>query len=170
MARVCLDTSSDSPTRTRWRRLLWSTTRLGLHPLKAASRDSTLPQQRPPSQQPPAVHSLPARRQPPSSPVGPRRPMSPPSGPKVHIPHNQCWQCGKVGRDHSWNECTHPCLNCGGPSHHTPGGHKTSKCRAPTKGPHNKGFWNTDPPSGTPNHRQLPLLSDPPVSTPLVVA
>ena len=93
-----------------------------------------------------------------------------PHGPKVFTPQGQCWQCGSAECDHKWNDCTHPCLNCGGPGQHTPGGHKTSQCKAPAKGPHNKGFWSTGPPSTAPNHRQLPLSAGPPVSHPLVVA
>ena len=86
------------------------------------------------------------------------------------MPDGQCWQCGSKECGHLWNTCTHACLNCGGPSHRTPGGHKPDRCKAAKEGPHNKDFWQTKPPSVTPNHRQRPLSSGPPVSTPLVVA
>ena len=61
-------------------------------------------------------------------------------GPRVFTPHGQCWQCGDADRDHKWNDCTHPCLNCGGPGQHSPGGHKTSQCKAPHQGPSQQGL------------------------------
>ena len=115
--------------------------------------------------------------QPSRTPTAPQQAIQPKEGqrrsrwPKVNTPHGQCWQCGEVGTDHKWDDCVHPCLNCGGPGQHAPGGHRTPDCKAPTKGPHNKGFWREEaPPSAKTNHRQLPLTSGPAVATPLVMA
>ena len=64
--------------------------------------------------------------------------------PRCLIPDKPCWQCGlpSIGTARTWNTCDHACLNCGGPSHHAPGGHKTDHCLNPRKGPHNLTFWS----------------------------
>ena len=182
MAREFLGTSS--PRRLQWRRLLWSTTRLGLRPLLKGSfaRFNSPPTKTP---KPTGARGAQPVRTPTVTPTAPQQPRSKDthellSGPRVYIPHGLCWQCGMRSKErgHRFNDCTHACLNCAGPGRHAPGGHKTDRCRAPKKGPHNKGFWLNDrphwyndaPAPATPHHRQLPLSSGPPVPTPLVVA
>ena len=73
---------------------------------------------------------------------GGRGPKKPRKYPRCFLPKDQCWQCGLAGTGHTWNACDHPCLNCGGPSAHTPGGHKTQDCENPRKGSHNLTFWS----------------------------